>query len=105
MICLGEAYKKELVSMDFQDYNLRSEYDDVKLMQFTGLLDKIGKEIYEGDLIKVGNFGDLHEVIWEERAYYRMRKLGSNTGIAFYVNDRSLEVIGNIYENPELLTQ
>lgn len=67
--------------------------DKYELMQYTRLLDKNGKEIYEGDILK-GHYG-LEKVIWEEH------------GCGFYpfsVNPNfNGEVIGNIYENKELL--
>lgn len=100
----------------------------VELMQFTGLHDKNGKEIYEGDIVKVG------EEIWQIRWYHQSsafwlvtvapfnngNHLGSagvpardwnwlDDGKAVYWHKRDMavspkvEVIGNIYENPELI--
>jgi len=68
-------------------------------MQYTGLKDKNGKEIYEGDICKEDN------LIYEVRAGKGLFELWlgdyGDTGI-WNVNER-LEIIGNIYENPELL--
>lgn len=86
-------------------------YGVYELMQYTGLKDKNGKEIYEGDIIKVGgyNFRVYYE-LGEWRYYQRIetgmsdiRTLNSLYGKEdFFVCD--CEVIGNIYENKDLLT-
>jgi len=76
----------------------------VEVMQFTGLKDKNGKEIYVGDIIR-SNFtyprsGTVHEVI-ECHSGFGV-KIGEGTTQYFDAREE-LEVIGNVYENPELL--
>lgn len=83
------------------------------LMQFTGLKDKDGKEIYEGDILTTTelfpNDNAYWEVFWGEMTERGASMWGwmtrTNTGV--YMLDNSVrengKVIGNIYENPELL--
>ncbi len=88
------------VGIDNNDYQ-----EDCILMQFTGLKDKNGKEIYEGDIV-VGNLG-YYEIRWDsiETGFFGHRV--DKKGTSHFLNKLSLlkehEVIGNIYENPELL--
>lgn len=78
--------------------------DQVELMQYTGLKDKNGKEIYEGDLVKGKT--DIFERLVGSIEYagcaYVVDGVGKYIKIREELN-RSYEIIGNIYENPELL--
>lgn len=75
--------------------------EDVIVMQYIGLKDSKGKEIYEGDIIRVGNY--LCEVFYNEKyCSFEMRdEMGFMCFNEQYVN--SYEVIGNRWDNPELL--
>lgn len=74
-------------------------------MQFTGLLDKNGKEIYEGDVVRGSNSYDM-EVFWmETSACFGIFWLAGNLACEDTLQNHMaehFEVIGNIYENPEL---
>lgn len=72
---------------------------DCELMQFTGLLDKNGKEIYEGDIVSEVGLLTNYEVKWSDGGFI----YGYEDLTAGAVENDNLEVVGNIYENPELL--
>lgn len=88
------------------------EYDSEQCSQYTGLKDAHGKEIYEGDVVLSLIPGGLQKVVrFEIKDIYRVYGMGD------YGTDRTagyclsgywggpdkLEIIGNIYENPDLL--
>ena len=70
------------------------------VMQFTGLTDKNGKEIYEGDILK-HETGGLSSIEYE--APHFILRHHPEGGSDFPAPKNFFEVIGNIYENPELL--
>jgi len=75
--------------------------NDYGLMQFTGLKDKNGKEIYEGDIVKWGNGKDaVNEVIYSGDRFM-LYNLGAPSLARVSIDS---EIIGNIYENPELIS-
>lgn len=89
---------------------LNSDIKDFVIMQFTGLKDKNSKEIYEGDVLKVPDWYDLPE---NTSMTYNNQEV-SFADCSFSLGGTSMhedyeyiseecEVIGNIYENPELL--
>lgn len=67
-------------------------------MQYTGLKDKNSTDIYEGDLLQDGSV----RVVWKDAGFWG--QIGNDpSNLAILAPIRNLEVIGNIYENPELL--
>jgi hypothetical protein len=79
------------------------EPDVKEIMQYTGLYDKNGKEIYEGDVVefKYANMKKLKraEIQWGTGGFW---VVGWYNKLSDY---KAFEIIGNIYENPELLKE
>lgn len=124
---------KQQINWDIDvDYDIKFNHleDGRFFMQCTGLKDKNGKLIFEGDLVKFRKIYEcacftqeeevLFKVIWECDGFYlsqikvikgnisyitgkRLTAILEKDTYVEYQTDISLEVIGNIYENPELL--
>jgi hypothetical protein len=106
--------KKIIYHNGFVNYYVN--FEDVEIMQSTGLKDKNGKEIFEGDIINCGYlfngspFDELDEYE-EEKGVVKFVNCGfnikfkndTNLFIDIMESCEDIEVIGNIYENKELL--
>lgn len=74
-----------------------------EVMQYTGVNDKNGKEIYEGDIFQFSN-GNLGEIIWSNlRAGFDVACSNAMPEELDRTLASSCEIVGNIYENKELL--
>ena len=94
--------------IDFFGNHYGANTDWAELMQYTGLKDKNDKEIYEDDIVKIDGFDDdelnEHFLVKFENESARYILSGNRLVYDFdntYANE--CEIIGNIYENPELL--
>jgi uncharacterized phage protein (TIGR01671 family) len=85
---------------------------DCTVMQYTGLKDKNGKEIYEGDIVRffIEHFeGDTSDAVpqivqWDDKTASFELAWGSKDPLWFKDGGRRCEIIGNIYKTPHLLT-
>ncbi len=74
--------------------------------QFTGVHDKDGKAIYEGDIVRLADVGIYQVCYNEERCSYELRtkkEVGGFIDNLWSCHSYRYEILGNIYDNPELL--
>ncbi|HEL1585299.1 TPA: hypothetical protein TXJ06_002078 [Streptococcus suis] len=101
----SEMYDKPVVYdgefyLDWRDFEDGRTYNGAILMQSTGVLDKNGKEIFEGDVVNI--FDEKLSKIYFSEGAFCVDVLNGGTPLHVYLSEH-LELIGNIYENPELL--
>jgi len=90
-------------------YDILEPIDNVDIMQFTGLLDKNGREIFEGDILEVNltrRDGFCGKVVWRNNGW-RIKNIDARpikeSDRIWDMNHENMLIIGNIYESPELL--
>lgn len=97
----GRPSRKEILPFDAVIFDNTKEVEEDTIGPFTGLHDKNGKEIYEGDIVRY-DMGGKREVSYCVSGGYA----GFDLSPAFHDEEHHLtdvEVIGNIHDNPELL--
>lgn len=103
------ALNGDVINFDSSGYDF---IESIELMQYTGLKDKNGVEIYEGDIVRVTDvwgWNTKHQIKYLSDSNYPAFDLVpwlevETNGLTYCMgSDAEIEVIGNIYENPELL--
>ncbi len=94
----------------FHDHKSNVEDEDIMLEQFTGLLDKSGKEIYEGDIVDVDKLNHSWadnpwrgSIVWHD-ASWAIARLDSSSPQFVQMWQDKIVVIGNIHEHTNLLS-
>jgi uncharacterized phage protein (TIGR01671 family) len=108
--------KSRMVFFDLWDSEVSIPASDSPIMQFTGLHDKNGKEIYESDMVRcttARGYVLFGEVIFEDgtfnvvfmESYYDRNFFRQRDYVKVFSANHSIEVIGNVWGNPELIKE
>ena len=123
MLSLSQGVSRELIVIQensFKGYEMEINFDEVVLMQYTGLKDKNGKEIYEGDILQLTDMEyldmpDFKGIVAINDCEFFLKDKnnesielwsdGSNDyfTMSLIQTTECCEIIGDIYSNPELI--
>lgn len=96
-----EVYNEDRCCYSFYDF------DEIEFMENTGMKDKNGKYIYKGDIVTVNGTWDCIIEYKQSSCAFVLKSIDSRWSMGYFSNyddiEEMLEVIGNIYENKELV--
>ena len=100
------VFEEQLIKATYKNGNVvKEDLKNYVLMQSTGLTDKNGKEIFEGDVVKMAkdfySEPTYYEVVRHRGGAYRLES--EQHGCELWLRHTDCEIAGNIYENPELV--
>ena len=102
------SFNRERINLNAADIG---SFDDIELMQYTGLKDKNGVKIFEGDIVQINddwdtygmNAGEKYEIYFYAGGFRCKPKYNAKSKGYWLDDGNDVVVLGNIYENPELL--
>lgn len=104
-----DKHKRTMFVFPMDDYNTGDffENDSFEVMQYTGLKDRNGKDIYENDVVKyrvslIPLVEEKRVVVWYHSGF-GFKNVEGEDGAILYLPTEKIEVIGNVHKNPELL--
>ena len=106
-----DFYNKQVsvydIGIGFRGGTAIFSFDEIEFMENTGLKDKNGKYIYEGDTVTVNGTWNCIIKYKQSSCAFVLKSIDSRWSVGYFSNydaiEEMLEVIGNVYENEELL--
>lgn len=98
----GEVHLKCNNAHIHTNYADQYKIDEDTVCQFTGMTDKNGTKIFEGDIYTIGDDNIRYVVVWR-KCMFIGKQIGSNSYAGLDYFESEIKKVGNIHDNPELL--